>query len=188
MPSASREPRAGFAAAGSPRATTLAAVPDRAAPIREFDPLGVQGSAGDPGRRYLLLDVFTDTPMSGNQLAVFTEGSAYTGDAMQAIARELNLSETVFLLPCDGDGHADARARIFTPRVELPFAGHPVLGCAIVIAWALERDEVCVQTPGGEVPLHVTRGESWTAFGRMQQPIPYGSPMAGLSSCSPRSV
>ena len=75
--------------------------------------------------RYVVVDVFADTPLEGNQLAVFTDGADLPDGQMQRTARELNLSETVFVLPAEQNG--DARIRIFTPVTELPFAGHPVL-------------------------------------------------------------
>ena len=77
--------------------------------------------------RYVVADVFTDTPLAGNQLAVFTDARDLTTLTMQALAREMNLSETVFVLPPTADD-ADVRIRIFTPADELPFAGHPTLG------------------------------------------------------------
>lgn len=73
---------------------------------------------------YVIVDVFANAPLQGNQLAVFEDGSALSDDQMPRLAGEMNLSETVFLLPAD-DG--DARMRIFTPAAELAFAGHPVL-------------------------------------------------------------
>jgi predicted PhzF superfamily epimerase YddE/YHI9 len=88
-------------------------------------------AAGPPAgswRRYLVADVFTASPLQGNQLGVFPDGRGLDGALMQRTARELNLSETVFFLP-SGQG-CDARVRIFTPVGELPFAGHPVLGSA----------------------------------------------------------
>ena len=105
--------------------------------IARFDPMQGGRSATRPhdARRYLVLDVFTDTPLGGNPLAVFLDGRGLAGEVMQRLARELNLSETVFLLP--GDAGADARIRIFTPTTELPFAGHPVLGSGVVVADAL---------------------------------------------------
>jgi trans-2,3-dihydro-3-hydroxyanthranilate isomerase len=74
------------------------------------------------------VDVFTDRPFAGNPLAVFAEADGLNAVQMQAIASEMNLSETTFVLPPEGDG--DARVRIFTPAVELPFAGHPSVGTA----------------------------------------------------------
>ncbi len=84
------------------------------------------------GARYLLADVFTDRPFGGNQLAVFPDGGQVSPALMPVIARELNLSETVFVLPPDDPKHA-ARLRIFTPGSELPFAGHPTVGTASVL-------------------------------------------------------
>ncbi len=82
--------------------------------------------------RYEILDVFTDRPFTGNPLAVVHGADRLDGDQMQALAREFNLSETVFvLLPTRPE--ASYRARIFTPREELPFAGHPSVGAAIAV-------------------------------------------------------
>lgn len=80
-------------------------------------------------RRILTVDVFTDTPLTGNPVAVVLDGAGLTSEQMQAIANWTNLSETTFVLPADADG-ADYHLRIFTPRAELPFAGHPTLGSA----------------------------------------------------------
>ena len=80
-----------------------------------------------PVYRFVQLDVFTDRPFCGNPLAVFPETSELTDERMQQIAREMNLSETVFVLP-PKDENALRRLRIFTPTQELPFAGHPVVG------------------------------------------------------------
>ena len=84
-------------------------------------------------RPYAILDVFTDTPLSGNPLAVVLDAEGLDGDRMQAIAREFNLSETVFVLPPESPRHR-ARLRIFTPGRELPFAGHPTVGTAVLLA------------------------------------------------------
>jgi trans-2,3-dihydro-3-hydroxyanthranilate isomerase len=89
-------------------------------------------------RRYLIYDVFTDTPLSGNPLAVVLDADGLDGDAMQAIAGEFNLSETVFVLPAKNPVHS-AAIRIFTPRHELPFAGHPTVGTAVALADLQER-------------------------------------------------
>ena len=77
--------------------------------------------------RFIQLDVFTDQAFAGNPLAVFPEAEGLTDERMQQIAREMNLSETVFVLPSDKEG-ALRRLRIFTPSSELPFAGHPIAG------------------------------------------------------------
>jgi trans-2,3-dihydro-3-hydroxyanthranilate isomerase len=137
-----------------------------------FDPFG--HSRGDhPGAaalRYVVVDVFTDTPLEGNGLGVFTDGRGLSAELMQRIARELNLSETVFVLPAQRGG--DARLRIFTPAVELPFAGHPVLGSAIVLASALGSTSLALETGAGPVPVELQRDRGRVVSGRMQQPIP----------------
>jgi trans-2,3-dihydro-3-hydroxyanthranilate isomerase len=84
-------------------------------------------------RRYHTLDVFTDTRLAGNPLAVVLDADGLDAAAMQKIAREFNLSETVFVLPAEDAKHR-ARLRIFTPGKELPFAGHPTVGTAVLIA------------------------------------------------------
>lgn len=119
---------------------------------------------------YVLLDVFTDTPLEGNPLAVFPDARAMSAGLMQRLARELNLSETVFVLPARRAG--DARVRIFTPRAELPFAGHPVLGCAIVLGLARERAAVTLETGAGPVSVRLRRTGAQSAYGSMAQPIP----------------
>lgn len=83
-------------------------------------------------RRFVTLDVFTEIPLAGNPLAVVLDAEGLDGAAMQAIAREFNLSETVFVLP-PGDRRHRARLRIFTPGRELPFAGHPTIGTAVLL-------------------------------------------------------
>jgi trans-2,3-dihydro-3-hydroxyanthranilate isomerase len=84
-------------------------------------------------RRFATLDVFTDTPLAGNPLAVVLDAEGLDDGAMQAIAREFNLSETVFVLPPRDPRHR-AALRIFTPNRELPFAGHPTVGTAVLLA------------------------------------------------------
>src|SRR5262245_24749013 len=83
--------------------------------------------------QFIQVDVFTDRVFGGNPLAVFLDGAGVSDEEMQAIAREMNLSETVFLLPPSQPQHT-ARARIFTPAREIPFAGHPTIGTAWVLA------------------------------------------------------
>lgn len=84
-------------------------------------------------RRFFTLDVFTHRPFSGNPLAVVLDSEGLDAAAMQAIAREFNLSETVFVLPAAEARHR-ARLRIFTPQREMPFAGHPTVGAAALLA------------------------------------------------------
>jgi trans-2,3-dihydro-3-hydroxyanthranilate isomerase len=119
--------------------------------------------------RYVVCDVFTDTPLAGNQLAVFTDAREIPDDMMQSLAREMNFSETVFVLPSD-DGHA--RIRIFTPTNEMLFAGHPTLGSAFVLAGPLQLDEIRLETGKGVIPVRLEREGARIIFGRMEQPLP----------------
>jgi trans-2,3-dihydro-3-hydroxyanthranilate isomerase len=136
--------------------------------LAAFDPLG----ALPPGdvRRYVIVDVFTTTPLEGNGVGVFTDARGLSNGTMQRLARELNLSETVFLLPAREEG--DCQLRIFTPASELPFAGHPVLGAAFVAGCSLGRDMIGIETGAGLVPVELTREAGRVVFGRMRQPIP----------------
>jgi trans-2,3-dihydro-3-hydroxyanthranilate isomerase len=126
--------------------------------------------------RYVLADVFTDTPLAGNQLAVFTDAREIPEETLQPIAREMNLSETVFVLsPTAPD--ADVRIRIFTPAVELPFAGHPTLGSAFVLGGPLSKIEIRLETRAGVVPVLLERDGPRIVFGRMEQPVPPWEPV-----------
>lgn len=120
--------------------------------------------------RYVVVDVFTDTPLQGNQLAVFTDARGIAEDLLQPLAKEIGFSETVFVYPAAGEGHA--RIRIFTPVNELPFAGHPVLGTSFVLAAPLQLEEIRLETGVGVVPVALEREEGRIVFGRMRQPIP----------------
>src|SRR5206468_9625000 len=126
--------------------------------------------------RYVVADVFTDTPLAGNPVAVFTDGRELASEEMQGLARELNLSESVFVLPAESGGHA--RIRIFTPGVELPFAGHPTLGTAFVLAQPLQLDVIRLETGMGIVPVALEREGDRIVFGRMEQPLPAWEPFA----------
>jgi trans-2,3-dihydro-3-hydroxyanthranilate isomerase len=121
--------------------------------------------------RYVVADVFTDEPLTGNGLAVFTDGRDLSEVDMQAIAREMNLSETVFVLPATSED-ADVRIRIFTPAVELPFAGHPTLGSAFVLGAPLQKVVIRLETAAGVVPVSLEREGPKIVFGRMEQPVP----------------
>jgi trans-2,3-dihydro-3-hydroxyanthranilate isomerase len=124
----------------------------------------------EPTHPYEILDVFTDSPLQGNALAVFTEGEALPSRLMQAVAREMHLSETVFLLP--GEGRYDAQIRIFTPATELPFAGHPTLGAAFMVGEQKGLEKVTLLTGAGLVPIELTREHGEVVYGEMDQPIP----------------
>ncbi len=130
--------------------------------------------AGSAPRRYVIADVFTDTPLQGNQVAMFTDGRGLPAGQMQRAARELNLSETVFFLPPERGG--DLRVRIFTPASELPFAGHPVLGSAVLAGDLLDATAVRLETGAGLVPVELRREDGQIVAGRMEQPIPAWEP------------
>jgi len=118
---------------------------------------------------YVIADVFTDTPLEGNQVAVFLDAAGLDDAQMQRTAREMNLSETVFVLSRAG---ADAKIRIFTPTTELPFAGHPILGTAFILGAEIDDDIVRLRVQAGNVPVRLTREGDQIVFGEMEQPIP----------------
>lgn len=126
--------------------------------------------------RYVVADVFTDTPLKGNQLAVFTDARDIPEELLQPLAREINFSETVFVLAAAGEGHA--RIRIFTPAGEVPFAGHPTLGTAFVLAAPLQLGEIRLETGSGVVPVTLEREGARIVFGWMAQPLPTVAPFA----------
>jgi trans-2,3-dihydro-3-hydroxyanthranilate isomerase len=156
--------------------------------------------------RYVVVDVFTDVPLAGNQLAVFTDARAIPEELLQPLAKEMAFSETVFCYPAGwsatqqqgappartsaGDQHhvdetvfvypaaagGHARIRIFTPATEIPFAGHPVLGTAFVLAGPLQLPEIHLETGVGVVPVVLEREGSRIVFGRMSQPAPKVTP------------
>lgn len=120
--------------------------------------------------RFLILDVFTHTALAGNQLAVFDQADDIAEALLQPLAREMHFAETVFLLAPASDG--DVRLRIFTPAFELPFAGHPVLGSAVVAGRSLGVDRVRLETGGGIVPVKLRDREASVTSGLMEQPVP----------------
>jgi trans-2,3-dihydro-3-hydroxyanthranilate isomerase len=134
-------------------------------------------------RRYTILNVFTGDREGGNPLAVVTDGEGLSIEAMQAIALNFNLSETVFVLPPENPAHT-AAIRIFTPRTELPFAGHPTLGTSILLArdrvWRLSGAEfdalVVLETGGGVARVGVKPDEGGAPFGQFDAPfLPQGA-------------
>jgi trans-2,3-dihydro-3-hydroxyanthranilate isomerase len=106
----------------------------------------------DRFKRYTIhmVDVFTDTPLTGNQLAVVLDAEGIPSDAMQRLAKEMNISETTFVLKADVPGSV-AKVRIFTPASELPFAGHPTIGTA----WVLFTEGL---VPGGALEFSLQEG------------------------------
>lgn len=124
--------------------------------------------------RAVLLDVFTDRPLTGNQLAVFLDGPSVPVAVRQDLAREIGFSETVYVDPPSHPTAGDCRIRIFTPVTELPFAGHPVLGTAVAVA--LDRglgagSVVTLECGVGPVPVEVD-ASGVTGSGWMRQPVP----------------
>ena len=112
-------------------------------------------------RRFFTLDVFTKKPFTGNPLAVVLDGSGLETDAMQTVAREFNLPETVFVMGADKPGHR-ARVRIFTPARELPFAGHPTVGTAVLLAHldgGTAARDIVIAEEVGPVACHVQPAE-----------------------------
>ena len=109
--------------------------------------------------RYRLVNVFAETPLAGNPLCVFEDGSTLDDATMQALALQFNLSETTFILP---SGRATARVRIFTPTFEMPFAGHPTLGSAHVVrALAMGGDAITLEMRAGIIAVSAV-GDRWT--------------------------
>jgi trans-2,3-dihydro-3-hydroxyanthranilate isomerase len=129
-----------------------------------------------PRLRYVVCDVFTDVPLTGNQLAVFTDGRDVDDATMQALAGEMNFAESVFVLPPTVD---DADVWIFTPKHELPFAGHPTLGSAFVLGGPLSKITLRLETGVGVVPVTLERDGPRIVFGLMEQPLPNWQPVAG---------
>ena len=127
--------------------------------------------------RYVVADAFTDTPLQGNQVAVFTDARGIPEELLQPLAREMNYSETVFVLPKEADGHV--RVRIFTPGVELPFAGHPILGTAFVLAAPLQLEVIRLETGAGTIPVALERDGDRIVFGWMEQSFPPGAAYPG---------
>ncbi len=111
-------------------------------------------------RRFITADVFTDQPFGGNPLAVLPDAQGLSTDQMQHLAREFNLSETVFVLPPDDPAHA-RRVRIFVPTREIPFAGHPTIGTALILAAIGElelshpRTDIVLEMEAGLVPVSI---------------------------------
>lgn len=124
---------------------------------------------------FIQLDVFTRTPLAGNQLAVFTDARNLSDAEMQSLAREMNLSETTFILPRDAETETreGVKTRIFTVEEELPFAGHPTLGTASCIRSLRQAppDEVTLELQVGKIPVRFSQRDG-AAFGEMRQRDP----------------
>src|SRR5271154_1232417 len=131
-------------------------------------------------RRFLFvqLDVFTSQPFEGNSLAVFLDGRGLSDQEMQLIAREMNLSETTFILPREPSVESErgVRVRIFTVQEELPFAGHPTLGTAFQLHGSSGVSEAALDLTVGKVPVRFEEPPGQRFFGEMPQREPEFGP------------
>ena len=127
---------------------------------------------------FIQMDVFSSRPFEGNQLAVFPDGSGLTDQQMQAIAGEMNLSETTFILPRAPavEYEKGVRVRIFTVQEELPFAGHPTLGTAFVLRGSSQNSEVALDLKVGKDCVRYEDSPGSPAFGEMTQVDPQFGP------------
>ena len=136
---------------------------------------GEPEQAGELIRGFFVADVFTGTPLEGNQLGIFPDGRGLDGDLMLKATRELKFSESVFFLP-PGDPQVDAHVRIFTPGGEIPFAGHPTLGSAWLLGELLGKQTITLRTGAGLVPVELKWDGDTITFGQMSQPVPAWEP------------
>ncbi len=140
-------------------------------------------------RKYLVYDVFTEQTLAGNPLGIVLDCEGLDTAAMQAIAREFNLSESVFILPPEDPRHR-ARVRIFTPDYEMPFAGHPTVGSAIALAEQQGDNGTAgmfvLEENIGPVRCAVTKGKGATFaefdLARLPQPSPLSADAAALGA------
>jgi trans-2,3-dihydro-3-hydroxyanthranilate isomerase len=128
---------------------------------------------------FVQLDVFSSRPLEGNSLAVFPDGRDLRDEQMQALAREMNLSETTFILPRDAatERQSGVRVRIFTVEEELPFAGHPTLGTAFVLRGSSGAREIVLDLKVGKVPVSFEEVPGQLVFGEMTQVDPEFGPV-----------
>src|SRR5205085_9270452 len=119
-------------------------------------------------------DVFSSRPFEGNSLAVFPDGRGLSDQQMQALAREMNLSETTFIFPRDPaiERERGVRVRIFTVQEELPFAGHPTLGTAFALRGATGATEIRLDLNVGTIPVRFEDSPGQPSFGEMTQAEP----------------
>jgi PhzF family phenazine biosynthesis protein len=128
---------------------------------------------------FRIVNVFAESPLGGNPLAVFEDGRGFDDATMQALALQFNLSETTFVLPSE---RATARVRIFTPTFEMPFAGHPTLGTAHVVrALTGKTDSVTLEMKAGVIPV-AARGDTWTLQANAPQTRPVAASRAELAA------
>ena len=137
---------------------------------------------------YRIVNVFAESPLAGNPLCVFEDGSGLDDATMQALALQFNLSETTFILP---SSNATARVRIFTPTFEMPFAGHPTLGTANVVRDVRQAgDSVTLEMKAGVIPV-VADGNVWTLSAnapKHRAPAARSADLAGMLGLSPTDL
>src|SRR5713101_7457302 len=127
---------------------------------------------------FVQFDVFSSRPFEGNSLAVYPDGRGLSDPQMQAIAREMNLSETTFIFPRDAatERERGVRVRIFTVQEELPFAGHPTLGTAFWLRGSTGAGEIALELNVGRVPVRFEETSGQPVFGEMTQMDPKFGP------------
>ena len=120
---------------------------------------------------FVQLDVFSSRRFEGNPLAIFLDGRGLSDQEMQALAREMNLSETTFILPRESSVEREhgVRVRIFTVQEELPFAGHPTLGTAFQLRGSTRGKEIVLDLNAGKVPVNFEEKPGQPVFGEMTQ-------------------
>ena len=151
-------------------------------------------------RRFITADVFTTQPFGGNPVAVLPDATGLSTDQMQRLAREFNLSETVFVLPPEGADH-DKRIRIFVPTEEVPFAGHPTIGTAIILSTVgdipLNGDVTgtVLKTEAGNVPVAIRARDGQPVSATLTapklpeiRPAPARETLAAMLSLSPDQI
>ena len=138
---------------------------------------------------YLVYDVFSETPFGGNQLAIFPDARALPEDLLQKITREFNFSEVTFLYPPEDPAHT-ARVRIFTPGMEVPFAGHPTIGTAVALAGIGHGPEMVLELGIGPIACHATpsgaRFTTQAPLEKLAQPDP--QIVARALGCAPDAI
>jgi trans-2,3-dihydro-3-hydroxyanthranilate isomerase len=129
--------------------------------------------------RFTQFDVFTSHPLEGNPLAIFPEAGGLTEQEMQAISKEMNLSETTFIFPRDAatEKQRGVRVRIFTVQEELPFAGHPTLGTAFALRNGASTSEIRLELNAGTIPVRFEEKHGQPVFGEMRQNDPIFGPI-----------
>jgi len=143
-----------------------------------------------PAYPFVTVDVFTNQRFGGNPLAVFTDARGLSDADMQNLAAEFNLSETTFVLPPEDPSHT-ARMRIFTPKAEMPFAGHPSVGTGFVLAQMGRGVDgaLTLEVPAGLVEVKITQGEGGAATGGVisaPRPLTFGPtlPVETIAACA----